>query len=194
MAAPDPDAPALPAAQPTTDDGAADRLLGQDVPDCALPATDGSWVDLSLLTGRSVVYCHPRIGRPDRALPPGWDQIPGARGCTPQSCAFRDRHADLADLRARVFGLSTQDIEEQREAVECLRLPFPLLSDGAGCFAVAMRLPTFRIDGRTMLRRLTMIVRDGVVEHVRYPVARPEADAAEVIAWLRAHPFPEAAR
>lgn len=170
------------------DDGAADHLPGMGLPEIALPATDGSWIDLSMLPGRTVVYCYPRTGRPDRPQPAGWDAIPGARGCTPQSCAFRDHHAELADLHARVFGLSAQETEEQREAAERLRLPFPLLSDAAGCFTAALDLPTFEVEGRTLLRRLTMVVREGTIEHVRYPVFPPDEDAAEVIGWLRANP------
>lgn len=170
------------------DDGAADHLPGRRLPEIALPATDGSWIDLSMLPGRTVVYCYPRTARPDRLQPAGWDAIPGARGCTPQSCAFRDHFAELSDLHARVFGLSTQETEEQREAAERLHLPFPLLSDAAGCFTAALGLPTFEAEGVALLRRLTMIVRDGTIEHVRYPIFPPDEDAAEVVGWLRANP------
>ncbi len=170
------------------DDGAADHLSRMRLPEVALPATDGAWVDLSALPGRTVLYCYPRTGRPDRPQPAGWDAIPGARGCTPQSGSFRDHYAELADLHARVFGLSTQATDEQREAAERLRLPFPLLSDAAGCFTQALRLPTFEAPSMVLLRRLTMIVRDGAIEHVRYPVFPPDADASEVVAWLRANP------
>jgi peroxiredoxin len=175
------------------DDGAAAHLIGRPLPVIALPAIDGSWVDLSTLPGRTVVYCYPRTGRPDQPPPAGWDAIPGARGCTPQSCGFRDHHAELAAEHARVFGLSSQDTAYQREAARRLRLPFPLLSDAPGCFTAALRLPTFEADGMALLRRLTLIVRDGAVEHVRYPVFPPDADAAEVLAWLRAYPLPAAA-
>lgn len=174
------------------DDGAADHLAGSRLPAVPLAATDGSTVDLSTLSGRTVVYCYPRTGRPDRANPAGWDSLPGARGCTPQSCSYRDHHADLAALGARVFGLSTQDTAYQKEAVDRLRLPFPLLSDARLELSEALALPTFEIeiDGKThtLLRRLTMIITDGVISHVFYPVFPPDADAERVIAWLRQHP------
>ena len=167
------------------DDGACDHLPGMRLPAIALPATDGSTVDLSALAGRSVVYVYPRTGRPDQPLPTDWDAIPGARGCTPQSCAYRDLAAELAALGARVFGLSTQDTAYQREAVERLRLPFPLLSDESLAFASALKLPTFEVDGMALVRRLTLVVDDGVIETVFYPVFPPDADAANVSAWLR---------
>ncbi len=170
------------------DDGGADHLPGMRLPEIALPATDGAWVDLSVLPGRTVVYCYPRTGRPNRPQPAGWDAIPGARGCTPQSCAYRNHHDDLADLHARVFGLSAQPTEDQAESVQRLGLPYPLLSDAAGCFTAALRLPTFEVEGTTLLRRLTLIVRDGTIEHVRYPVFPPDEDAVVVAAWLRANP------
>ena len=137
------------------DDGACDHLAGARLPSRPLLATDGAFVDLSVLPGRSVVYVYPRTGRPDQPLPTGWNDIPGARGCTPQSCAYRDRAAELAALGARVFGLSTQDSAYQREAVERLHLPFPLLSDDQLAFATALSLPTFSVDGMTLIRRLT---------------------------------------
>jgi peroxiredoxin len=170
------------------DDGACADLPGLQLPALSLPATDGSWVDLSMLPGRSVVYVYPRTGRPDQPLPTGWDEIPGARGCTPQSCAYRDLAAELAALGARVFGLSTQDTAYQQEAATRLHLPFPLLSDEQLVFADALRLPTFVVDGMTLIRRLTMIVRDGAIETVFYPVFPPDADAATVAVWLREHP------
>jgi peroxiredoxin len=151
----------------------------------ALPATDGSLVDLSALPGRSVVYIYPRTGRPDQPTPTGWDEIPGARGCTPQSCAYRDLAAELEALGARVFGLSTQDTAYQQEAVQRLHLPFPLLSDERLDFATALDLPTFEVDGMTLIKRLTLIINDGAIETVFYPVFPPDADAANVLAWLR---------
>jgi peroxiredoxin len=169
------------------DDGACDHLLGQRLPSLPLLATDGSLVDLAALPGRSVVYAYPRTGRPDQPLPTGWNEIPGARGCTPQSCAYRDRAAELAELGARVFGLSTQDSAYQQEAVERLRLPFPLLSDDRLALATALNLPTFSVDGMTLIRRLTLVVRDGEIETVFYPVFPPDADADNVAAWLREH-------
>ena len=169
------------------DDGACDHLPGIRLPSLALPATDGGFVDLSELSGRSIVYIYPRTGRPDQPLPTGWDDIPGARGCTPQSCAYRDLAADLAALGARVFGLSTQDTAYQREAAARLHLPFPLLSDERLQFAAALALPTFEVDGMTLIKRLTLVIDDGAIETVFYPVFPPDADAGNVAAWLRAH-------
>ena len=166
------------------DDGACDHLPGRALPALALPSTDGDAVDLSRLPGRSVVYVYPRTGRPGQALPSGWDAIPGARGCTPQSCAFRDHAAEIGALGARLFGLSTQDGDYQREAVERLHLPFPLLSDARLGFADALDLPRFEVDGMTLIRRLTVVAADGIVEKVFYPVFPPDANAAEVVAWL----------
>lgn len=170
------------------DDGTCDHLAGMRLPSLPLLATDGSFVDLAILPGRSVVYVYPRTGRPDQPLPTGWNEIPGARGCTPQSCAYRDRAAELAGLGARVFGLSTQDSAYQREAAERLRLPFPLLSDEELAFATALSLPTFSVDGMTLIRRLTLLIRDGEIETVFYPVFPPDADAGKVVAWLRERP------
>jgi peroxiredoxin len=178
----------LPADLPVPlDDGACDHLPGMRLPSMALPATDGSMVDLSTLSGRSVVYVYPRTGRPDQPLPTGWDEIPGARGCTPQSCAYRDLAAELGSLGARVFGLSTQDTAYQREAVARLHLPFPLLSDERLGLTTALSLPRFAVDGMTLIKRLTLIVDDGAIETVFYPVFPPDADAANVAAWLREH-------
>ena len=171
------------------DDGACDHLPGLRLPSVQLLATDGSMIDIAAYAGRTVVYCYPRTGRPDEPPPDGWDAIPGARGCTPQSCAFRDHHSALKALGASVFGLSTQDSEYQREAVARLHLPFALLSDADLQFAHALRLPTFEVAGMTLLKRLTMIVRDGTVEHLFYPVFPPDANAAEVIRWLTEHPL-----
>jgi peroxiredoxin len=174
----------LPAPQ---DDGAARHLTGMMLPDVALPATDGSMVNLSKLGGRTVVYAYPRTGRPGQALPEGWDAIPGARGCTPQSCAFRDHHAELKALGvARVFGLSTQDSDYQREAVERLHLPFAILSDAEMKLQRALKLPTFTTSGWILLRRLTLVIDDGVITKVFYPVFPPDRSAQEVIAWLQA--------
>jgi peroxiredoxin len=178
----------LPADLPVPiDDGACDHLPRMRLPALALPATDGGMVDLSTLPGRSVVYVYPRTGRPDQSLPAGWDEIPGARGCTPQSCAYRDFAAELASLGARVFGLSTQDTAYQQEAAVRLHLPFPLLSDERLALATALGLPTFQVDGMTLIKRLTLVIADGVIETVFYPVFPPDADAANVAAWLREH-------
>jgi len=178
----------LPADLPVpVDDGACDHLPEMRLPSLALPATDGTTVDLSMLPGRSVVYVYPRTGRPDQPLPTGWDQIPGARGCTPQSCAYRDRAAELKALGVRVFGLSTQDTAYQLEAVTRLHLPFPLLSDERLELTAALSLPTFAVDGMTLIKRLTLVIDDGAIETVFYPVFPPDADASHVTAWLREH-------
>ena len=170
-----------------TDDGGARHLHGSRVPSVPLPATDGTTVDLSALPGRAVVYAYPRTGPADGSNPEGWDMIPGARGCTPQSCAFRDHFAELRALGvSRLFGLSTQDTAYQREAAERLRLPFPLLSDERLELARALRLPTFEAAGMVLLKRLTLVLRDGAVERVFYPVFPPDRSAADVIAWLSA--------
>jgi peroxiredoxin len=150
-----------------------------------LISTAGEPVDLAALSGKIVVYCYPLTGRPDRKLPRGWDEIPGARGCTPQSCAFRDRHEELRALGARVFGLSTQDTAYQREAVERLRLPYELLSDEDLGFAGALGLPTFEVAGEVLLKRVTMIIDEGSIEKVFYPVFPPDENAKEVVGWLR---------
>ena len=169
------------------DDGAARHLMGGRLAAGALRATDGATVDLSALPGRVVVYAYPRTGRPGVANPDGWDLIPGARGCTPQSCAFRDHFAELKALGVdRLFGLSTQSPDYQREAAERLHLPFPLLSDERLALARAMRLPTFETAGMTLLKRLTLVIRKGTIEHVFYPVFPPDRNADEVLAWLMA--------
>jgi peroxiredoxin len=170
------------------DDGACDHLVGRAVPSVALVATSGGRVDLAALDGRTVVYVYPRTGRPDREVPAGWNEIPGAQGCTPQSCAFRDHHAELQALGARVFGLSTQDTDYQREAVERLHLPFDLLSDAELALTRALSLPTFEFEWTTLTKRVTLILADGEIEHVFYPVFPPDRNSADVIEWLEAYP------
>jgi peroxiredoxin len=171
------------------DDGAARHLPGKRMAPVPLPATNGETVDLSALPGRLVVYAYPRTGEPGVDAPDGWDTIPGARGCTPQSCAFRDHFAELKALGVdHLFGLSTQETGYQREAAERLHLPFPLLSDARLALAGAMSLPTFEAGGMTLLKRFTLIVDDGVIAHVLYPVFPPDRNAADVIAWLAARP------
>jgi len=168
------------------DDGACDHLTGLELPQIALPSTAGRKVDLSRLRGRTIVYCYPRTGRPDQEVPPGWDAIPGARGCTPQSCAFRDHLEELKRAGvAQVYGLSTQDTEYQREAAERLHLPFELLSDEKLAFARALKLPTFEVAGMRLIKRLTLIARGGVIEKVFYPVFPPDRNAGDVLAWLK---------
>ena len=177
----------LPAGLPEpVDDGAAGNLPGSAVPPLALPATDGQPVTLSALPGRTVVYAYPWTGRPgEPLLVEDWDQIPGARGCTPETCGFRDHHAELEAAGAAVYGLSTQDTDYQRELAERLSLPFAILSDASLELTRALRLPTFEVADRTMLKRQTLVIRDGIVEHVFYPVFPPDRHASEVLAWLR---------
>jgi peroxiredoxin len=180
----------LPADLPVPDDdGAADHLTGTRIPRLELPATDGNGVDLAEAAQRLlVVFVYPRTGRPGEALPPGWDDIPGARGCTPQACAYRDRHAELAALGAHVLGLSSQTTAYQAEVVERLGLPYPLASDPVFAVAEALGLPTFEVEGIGRLyKRLTLVARAGVVEHVIYPVFPPGSDAEEVARWLSRH-------
>jgi peroxiredoxin len=171
------------------DDGAARHLEGMRLPDLVLPATDGSTVPLGTLPGRVVVFAYPRTGQPGRiALVDDWDMIPGARGCTPQSCAFRDLHKELLAAGAtRVFGLSTQDGAYQREAAERLHLPFPLLSDEKLALAKALKLPTMVVAKQTMIKRLAMIIDDGRITKVFYPVFPPDRNAGDVLAWLEQH-------
>ena len=169
------------------DDGACDHLPGRELPQLALPATTGGTINLAAVPGRLVVYMFPRAGRPDVSLPEGWNDIPGARGCTPQSIAFRDHHHKIRSLHAEVFGLSAQSPEDQAEIAARLGLPFPLLSDAGLEFARALELPTFTAAGMTLIRRLTLIVTDRVIEKVFYPVFPPDRSADEVIVWLLAH-------
>lgn len=166
-------------------DGKAAHLTGMTLPDVTLPATEGADVTLSSLLGTGVIFCYPMTGRPDRALPEGWDMIPGARGCTPQACAYRDLAADLSARGVdHIYGISTQTTAQQIEAATRLHLPFALLSDEAGELAAALDLPVMEVEGKVMLKRLTMIVQDGKIVQVHYPVFPPDQDAPRVIKWL----------
>ena len=175
--------PDLPVPQ---DDGRARHLTGQKMPSIALRSTSGGSVDLAALVGRTVLYIYPRTGVPGVDPPPGWDQIPGARGCTPQSCGFRDHLGELKALGvAHVFGLSTQDTDYQREAAERLHLPFPLLSDSELHLALRLYLPMFMVAGMTLLARMALVIENGTIVKVFYPVFPPDKSAEEVIAWLK---------
>jgi peroxiredoxin len=185
----------LPADLPVpVDDGACDHLAGMAVPAIALPSTAGRSVVLADAGApRAVVYIYPRTGEPGKPSPEGWDMIPGARGCTPQSCSFRDHHQELLALGAEVFGLSSQSTAYQQEMAARLHLPFEVLSDADLRFAKALRLPTFEVAGEdgvmTLIKRLTLVLRGGRIEHVLYPVFPPDQSAEDTVAWLRAHPI-----
>ena len=169
------------------DDGAARHLTGMKLPDLVLPATSGEAVNLAKLKGRTVVYIYPRTGVPGIDPPDGWDLIPGARGCTPQSCSFRDHFADLKRLGvAHLFGLSTQDTGYQQEAASRLHLPFAILSDEKLALTKALKLPTFTAAGMTLLKRMALVIDDGVITKVFYPVFPPDKSAEEVVAWIQA--------
>ena len=174
------------------DDGGARHLKGMALPDLELPSTANRNINLSKVHApRVVIYAYPMTGRPDRQLPQGWDDIPGARGCTPETCGFRDHHKDLAKLHAEVFGLSTQDTAYQQEMVTRLEVPFEVLSDQHLALVRALKLPTFRVEGMTLLKRLTIIARNGRIEKVFYPVFPPDKHAEDVIAWLKKQPVSE---
>ncbi|MTE17416.1 redoxin family protein [Nocardia aurantiaca] len=188
VAAPPVDLLTLPPNLPApVDDGAAAHLPGMTLPSIRLRCTDGTTVDLAALPqGRTVIYIYPLTGRPDADIPAGWNEIPGARGCTTQACDFRDHHTELRAAGAsKVFGLSTQDRDYQCEVVDRLSLPFEMLSDSGCQLAALLSLPTFEAAGRTLYKRMTLVIRNGVVEHVFYPVFPPNRHASEVIDWLR---------
>jgi peroxiredoxin len=169
------------------DDGACNHLLGKSLPSIALSSTHGEYVNLSEIAGHAVIYCYPMTGQPGIPLPDKWDEIPGARGCTPQSCAFRDHYQELNKLGAKVFGFSTQDTEYQMEAKMRLHLPFELLSDCDLSFANALKLPMFEIEGKHLVKRVTLIAEDGKIVKIFYPVFPPDRNADEVIDWLQEH-------
>lgn len=167
------------------DDGGAAHLAGQKIPSIQLTGTHHESIDLSSLSGLSIVFAYPMTGRPDVALPDNWDMIPGARGCTPQACSFRDTHNALKKAGVdHVFGLSTQATEYQSEAADRLHLPYPLLSDAGGEMHTALNLPVMEVEGTLLLKRLTLAVRDGEIGKVWYPVFPPDRSADDVLNWL----------
>ena len=174
------------------DDGAAAHLVGLELPNVSLVSTNTTNINIRELTGRWVIYVYPMTGRPGVPLPDGWDGIPGARGCTPQSCSFRDHYTELKALHTGVFGLSAQSSEYQREARDRLHLPFELLSDSDLQLKDALRLPTFTVADMELYKRLTLVTRDGHIEKVFYPVFPPDKNAEEVLTWLRENDQPDA--
>jgi peroxiredoxin len=173
------------------DDGAAKHLVGMTIPPLDLLATDDTSVTLSTLPGRTVVFGYPRTGEPGKiGLVDDWDMIPGARGCTPQTCAFRDLFAELKSAgAAHVFGLSTQDNAYQTEMASRLHLPFPVLSDEKLLLTRALKLPTMQVAGLTLIKRLALIIDDGRIGHVFYPVFPPDRNAGDVLEWLKDNPI-----
>jgi peroxiredoxin len=173
-----------------TDDGGAAHLNGMKIPAVSLRATDDTAVDLSQLGGRTVVFAYPRTGEPGKvSLVDDWDMIPGARGCTPQTCSFRDLFAELKAAGAgQVFGLSTQSNQYQTEMAARLHLPFPVLSDEKLKLTETLELPTMEVAGLTLIKRLALIVDDGRITHVFYPVFPPDRNAGDVLEWLKANP------
>lgn len=169
------------------DDGACNHLPGLRLPPLPLLSTGGGTVDLSTLPGMTILYIYPMTGRPDVELPPHWDQIPGARGCTVQSLAYRNLHGEFQALGVRVIGLSAQSTADQTEARARLFLPYPLLSDERLHFARSLSLPTFMVEGMTLLKRHTQVIEDGAVKKVFYPVFPPQENAQEVLEWLTSH-------
>jgi peroxiredoxin len=177
---------ALPAGLPVpVDDGAADHLPGTQIPNIVLPSSQGDVALAQLADERLVLYVYPQTGPPDRPVPSGWDEVPGARGCTPQSCGFRDHQAELAAFGARLAGVSSQPLSEQMEFAERTKMPFPIISDDQFVLAAALSLPTFEFDGSRFYKRLSLIVEKGVIVKVFYPVFPPDRNAVEVLEWLR---------
>ncbi|MEW8467561.1 MAG: peroxiredoxin [Candidatus Thiodiazotropha sp.] len=169
------------------DDGASEHLDGMRLPNITLTSTNGKAVTIDQLQGLVVIYVYPMTGRPDTQLPDGWDEIPGARGCTPQACSFRDHYSELKYLNTQVFGLSAQSTSYQLEAKERLHLPFELLSDSSLALKESLQLPTFEAAGMELYKRLTLIVQDGVIVKTFYPVFPPSENAEEVLSWLRSN-------
>ncbi len=174
----------LPAKLPVpVDDGACDHLPGSSLPSISLACTTGNTIDLSTFAGTVVIYFYPMLARPDSPPLVGWNEIPGARGCTPQSCALRDHYSELKDLGAQVFGASSQPLEDQKEAVTRLHLPFELLSDSSLAFAHALKLPIFEYSGLQLIKRLSLVIKDGMIKKVFYPIFPPNQNASDIIEW-----------
>ncbi|MGD2180853.1 peroxiredoxin [Lusitaniella coriacea] len=171
------------------DDGASFLLLGKSLPDVILPSTSGKQLNLSHIQGQAVFFCYPMTGQPGVKLPDGWNSIPGARGCTPQSCNFRDRYQELRILNTQVYGISTQKSSAQLEAVERLHLPYELLSDVDLVLTTSLKLPTFEVDNKQLIKRITFIAKKGKIVKVFYPVFPPDKNAQDVIDWLRKKNF-----
>ncbi|GAB5540076.1 MAG: redoxin family protein [Salibacteraceae bacterium] len=172
------------------DDGAANHLTGAVLPDFSLTSTSGDQINLYRSGGLNIVFCYPRTGRPNEEALGGtenWNSIPGARGCTPQACSYRDKFSELEDLGANLYGLSTQDTEYQKEAVSRLGLPYKLLSDSNLQFLENLNLPFFKIGDTVLLKRITLIIQNGIVSHYFYPVYPPNSDAENVLSWISAN-------
>ncbi len=167
------------------DDGSANHLVGMKLPNISLKSTRGDSINVGKIKGKLVIYCYPMTGQPNVPLPEGWDQIPGARGCTPQSCSFRDHYQDIQALGAEVIGLSVQTTDYQKEMADRLHLPFPVVSDSNHEFSKAMNMPTFVAAGMNLLRRVTLIAEDGVIKAIHYPIFPSDSDPTWVIDYLK---------
>ncbi|MEC5031898.1 MAG: peroxiredoxin [Oscillatoria sp. PMC 1051.18] len=167
------------------DDGASSHLLGKSLPNVILQSTSNRPINIANIQGKVVFYCYPMTGKPGVKLPDGWDFIPGARGCTPQSCSFRDRYQELQAIGTQVYGVSAQKYSDQLEAVKRLHLPFELLSDANFLLTKSLQLPTFEVENKRLIKRLTLIVEEGKIVKVFYPVFPPDRNAQEVVEWLK---------
>ena len=170
--------------QISEDGGSCEHLVGLHLPNITLPTTDGTSVTLSRLTGITVVYFYPMTSQPGVLPPNGWDDIPGARGCTPQNCSYRDHFSELSELNSAVYGMSTQDTDYQKEMAKRLHLPFSVISDAKLVFCDALNIPTFIADGKRLTKRITIIIEDGIVDTVHYPIFPSNSDPNWVISYL----------
>ncbi len=167
-------------------DASLEHLNNFIIPEIKLSSTSGDEIDLSKLIGLTIIYVYPMTGQPNVALPEGWDEIPGARGCTPQSCSFRDNFSELKKLNIKnIFGLSSQTTKYQKEMSERLHLPYPILSDEKLVFANALKLPTFKVDNMSLIKRITLIINNNKIIKYFYPVFPPDQNVNDVIFWLR---------